>query len=419
MYLSIFESGGPEIAQALTIDPTSLYSAFAQVTDGRKKKGKRYPLPLLLTVLMLGKLAGETTVSGIVDWVKERQGWLRRQLNWPKRFPTNSTYSDALAVCDSEHLVTVIATVLLKARAVEQRKADADGLQTRQQEEVLTHVAMDGKPLRGTIGHTSEEQPSVHLLSLYECQSGIVLTHRAVQSKENEISAAAALVHPALVKGRILSTDAMHTQKKWCACVHGYAGYYLTIVKKNQLHMYEDLADFFDDPDAEQEEWQYAKSVQKKHGRLEMRELWASTQMNEWFETEWAGIAQVFRIRRYVKGRDQPKDKEGEKDPGEIVYGVTNLPRKKASASRLLALQQDHWRIENRLHWRRDVTLGEDACQVRIAGAPQALAALNGGVLALMDWLHVPNVASQMRHFCAHPDEALHLLCGTLLRKNG
>jgi hypothetical protein len=72
--------------------------------------------------------------------------------------------------------------------------------------------------------------------------------------------------------------------------------------------------------------------------------------------------------------------------------------------------------IENRLHRRRDVTLGEDACQVRITGAPQALAALNGGVRALLDWLQVSNVASQMRHFCAHPLEALQLLCGKLLR---
>ena len=100
---------------------------------------------------------------------------------------------------------------------------------------------MDGKTVRGTLGHESERQPSVHLLSLYECHSGIVLTQRAVRSKENEISAAAALVHPALAKGRIISTDAMHTQKKWCACVHGYGGYYLTIVKKNQPQMYQDL----------------------------------------------------------------------------------------------------------------------------------------------------------------------------------
>jgi predicted transposase YbfD/YdcC len=267
---------------------------------------------------------------------------------------------------------------------------------------------MDGKTLRGTLGHESEGQPSVHLLSLYECQSGIVLTQRAVKSKENEISAAAALVHPALVKGRIISTDAMHTQKKWCACVHAYDGYYLTIVKKNQPQMYQDLVDFFDDPDAEQEEWQYSRQVHKGHGRVERRELWASTQMNDWFETEWAGVAQVFRLRRHVQ--------DGEKVREETVYGLTNLPRKKANASRLLALQPAHWRIENRLHRRRDVTLGEDACQVRMTGAPQALAALNGGVLALMDWLHVPNVASQMRHLCAHPREALQLLFCTLLR---
>lgn len=408
MYLSIFESGETGAVEALTIDPASLYSAFEQVTDGRKKKGKRYPLPLLLTLLMLGKLAGETTVNGIVDWIKERQGWLRGQLNWPKRFPTNSTYSEALARCDAQQLVTVIASVLLKARAVEQCGSEPSHLQANKQQETLTHVAMDGKTLRGTLGHESEGQPSVHLLSLYECHSGIVLTQRAVKSKENEISAAAALVHPALVKGRIISSDAMHTQKKWCACVHAYEGYYLTIVKKNQPQMYQDLVDFFDDPEAEHQEWRSAKSVQKGHGRLEVRELWSSTQMNEWFETQWAGVAQVFRLRRHVK--------DGDKEREEIVYGVTNLPRKKANASRLLALQQAHWQIENRLHYRRDVTLGEDACQVRMAGAPQALAALNGGVLALMDWLGVSNVASQMRHFCAHPVEALQLLCDKLLR---
>jgi len=65
--------------------------------------------------------------------------------------------------------------------------------------------------------------------------------------------------------------------------------------------------------------------------------------------------------------------------------------------------------------------LAADLVRRRVAviaalGAPAALAALNGGVLALMDWLHVPNVASAMRHFCAQPQEALQLLCGTLLR---
>ena len=95
MYLTMFDPVEKVATPGLLIDPNSLYKAFEQVTDGRKAKGKRYPLPLVLTLLMLGKLAGETTVNGIVDWIKERQGWLRTQLHWPKRFPTNSTYSEA------------------------------------------------------------------------------------------------------------------------------------------------------------------------------------------------------------------------------------------------------------------------------------------------------------------------------------
>ena len=70
--------------------------------------------------------------------------------------------------------------------------------------------------------------------------------------------------------------------------------------------------------------------------------------------------------------------------------------------------------IENRLHWRRDVTLGEDQSQVRTGRAPQVLAALNNAVLALMDWLKVSNVPAQMRVFAAHPHAALRLLLGGL-----
>ena len=182
MYLSIFESGDEGAAEALSIDPASLYCAFEHVTDGRKKKGKRYPLPLLLTLLLLGKLAGETSVNGIVDWIKERQPWLRAQLNWPKRFPTTSTSSEALARCDAQQIVTVVASVLLKARAMEQCGTEPSRVEAHAHEEALTHVAMDGKTLRGTLGHESAGQPSVHLLSLYECQSGSVLTQRAVKS---------------------------------------------------------------------------------------------------------------------------------------------------------------------------------------------------------------------------------------------
>ena len=67
MYLTMFDSVEKVAGEGLLIDPDSLYSAFERVRDGRKQKGKCYPLPLLLTLLMLGKLAGEAKINGIVD----------------------------------------------------------------------------------------------------------------------------------------------------------------------------------------------------------------------------------------------------------------------------------------------------------------------------------------------------------------
>ena len=99
----------------------------------------------------------------------------------------------------------------------------------------------------------------------------------------------------------------------------------------------------------------------------------------------------------------------------EVVYGITSLSPSRASAQRLLELVREHWAIENRLHWRRDVTLREDHSQVRKGGAPRVLAVLNSFLLALLDFLGVGNVPQQMRLFDAHPLLAVRLLLGSLL----
>ena len=95
-------------------------------------------------------------------------------------------------------------------------------------------------------------------------------------------------------------------------------------------------------------------------------------QMNEWFETEWAGVAQVFRLRRSVK--DTEKERE------EIASGLTHLTRKQANAARLLAEHLAHWRIENRLHRRRDVTDGgKMLARSVLAGLPKLWLPLMAG----------------------------------------
>jgi predicted transposase YbfD/YdcC len=410
MNLSTLDQIGQVGQEGWAIDPASLYHALEQVKDKRGKKGVRYPLAFLLTLILLGKLAGQTKIVRIIYWINEQEKELRKLLNWPKDFPSHWAYTNALAHCDDQEVVQAIGQVIQKARATEQCNDEPSRLVARKEqgEENLIHTAMDGKTLRGTLKHEREDQPPVHLLSLYECESGILLGQVTVREKENEITAAPTLLHPALAKGRIISADAMHTQVKFCVLVHRSGGYYLLIAKENQPGLLQDLADFFAVKELDQGEWQYYKQVNKGHGRLEVREIWASTQMNQWFEKKWAGIAQVFMIRRTVTEKGKTRI--------ETVYGITSLPRKKANAQRLLQLNRKHWSIENRLHHRKDVTLGEDASQIRGKGAPQVLAALNGGILALMDFLCVTNVIKQFIHYCAHPKNAISLLLGKLSR---
>ena len=209
----------------------------------------------------------------------------------------------------------------------------------------------------------------------------------------------------------MVTTDALYTFKRWCAWIHARGGYYIVVVKKNTPALYQNLEDFFGDPDILENECDYFTKSQKGHGRQEKREIWTSTQMNGLLEKEWSGVAQVYMIRKTVV-------RKGKKTVT-IRYGMTDVPRDMANAEQILDWRRNHWRIENCSHYRRDVTLGEDACQVRVDRVPEVLAALNGGILALMDFLGVKNLAKQTRYYAARPKEALQLLCGKLSRQNG
>jgi hypothetical protein len=133
--------------EALSVDAASLYRAFEQVTDGRKAKGKRYPLALLFTLILLGKLAGETNLDGIIDWINERQHEIKKLLNWPKRFPVQKTYTDALAKCDYQEVARTIAQVLVKARAQERGDEEPSRLLAQQKpnNEELIQTAVEAK----------------------------------------------------------------------------------------------------------------------------------------------------------------------------------------------------------------------------------------------------------------------------------
>lgn len=176
------------------------------------------------------------------------------------------------------------------------------------------------------------------------------------------------------------------------------------MAKDNQPGLKEDIADLFEDRAPDRRRWQEAETWDKGHGRLEHRHIICSPDLNDWFGKEWEGIEQVFRLERTVRMVKTGVIRH------EVRYGLSSLSLCKAPPPRMLQLVRGHWKIENGLHGRRDVTLGEDACQTRTGQVPSLLAQLNSAVLCLMDRAGVHNVARQMRYFDAHVEQALALV---------
>jgi hypothetical protein len=115
----------------------------------------------------------------------------------------------------------------------------------------------------------------------------------------------------------------------------------------------------------------------------------------------WPGLKQGFRVRRWGIRQGKPYE--------EVVHGITSLPLNQANAKRLLELVRSHWRIENCLHYVRDVTLGEDGSRVRCGAAPQVLAALRNVAVHLLKRLKT-NYAQATRRLAAQLHKAINFL---------
>jgi predicted transposase YbfD/YdcC len=198
--------------------------------------------------------------------------------------------------------------------------------------------------------------------------------------------------------GRLVTGDALYCQTALCRQIRAQGGDYLVTVKANQPELLWALATLFALPPVG-ERFTTAVSWDQHGDRVEGRRLWASTALADYLD--WPGAKQVLRLERLCT--------QGGQTSREVRYAITSLGPALGAAA-LLGYVRGHWAIENRLHWVRDVTMGEDASQVRSGAAPQVLSALRNTVLALLRGAGWTNIAAALRHYAWQPGAALALL---------
>jgi predicted transposase YbfD/YdcC len=375
------------------INLSSLYNRFQGLTDQRKARGKRYALATILLGIFLAKLCGEDKPSGIAEWVALRGKWITSVLGLKRKsMPSHHTYRRTLASGVDEEEFEELSRKHFRNRG----KA---GYQVV--------VSMDGKVIRGTID--TEVSNGLCLLAIYLPGEEVTLAQVAIESKQNEITAAPTLLGYVDLRNKVVVGDALHTQRQISIQIGKAGGNYIWTVKGNQSQLLQDLQDWFDTsvkllPGMGRlpRDFRSATVTSKGHGRLEARTLTTSSQLNDFLD--WPFLQQVFKLERYITISKTGKTRH------EIVYGITSLPSEQASPCQLLQMLRSYWKIENCLHYPRDVSLHEDQTRFKKQSAAHIMAIINNLVLALIAKSDFPFVPSARRYFAAHPDAAFDLL---------
>lgn len=365
----------------------SLVEVFATIPDFRQARGKRHSLSALLLLACVAMLAGARGQSGIADWAKNYgEPWRTRLGFTHPKGPSQSTVQRVFAQIAIEALEKQLAHWT-------QQVAAAFATITAEGMAALNGAAMDGKTLRmsARCGATN-----THLLTLFSHRLGVVLGEVAVADKSNEIAASADALAMLMLTGVVITGDAMFTQHAIAETILEAGNDYLFVVKENQPTLHEEIAVLFADPAAAVT---MAEETTMHSQRIEQRRLRASTELVGY--TDWPGLAQTLAMERRVTIRQTGETHE------EIAYAVTSLSPAHATPPQLLTLWREHWHIENKLHWVRDVTFGEDHSTVRAGGGPQVLAALRNLAIALLRLAGATNIAAACRRYAAQPALAL------------
>ena len=338
----------------------TLTEAFANLPDPRSGPAQRHGLREMILMALCAVLCGADSWVDVAEWAEDNEAWLKKYLILKHGTPSHDTFGRVFRLLDAKvfeacfrHWIAGLIGII-------------DGV-----------VAIDGKTACGSKdGHNT----ALHMVSAYVTACGLCLGQEGARGKGNEIPAIKALLDTLMLKGCIVTIDAIGCQTEIAQKILDQGGDYLLAVKDNQETLATAVREFFADgettgfgtlPVSRHE------SVEKGHGRIETRRALWVTDLS-WLDKEirqrWPKLAGVGVIVRQ-------RDSDGKQSSEQAFFiGSKGI----ATAESFANAARSHWGIENGLHWVLDVTFREDECRVRKGHAPQNFSALRKFALALL-----------------------------------
>jgi len=334
---------------------STIATSFADLKDPRVVGRSAHRLIDILVIGICTVICGGDDYPAMEEFGKAKEEWFRTFLELPAGIPSHDTFWRLFSALDPEQFQ---ACFLAWMNAISKT---ASG-------EI---IALDGKQLRRS-HDKSDDKAAIHMVSAWATTNRLVLGQVKVNEKSNEITAIPELLRRLDISGCLITIDAMGCQVNIAELIIEQGGDYLFSLKGNQSNLHEDVVLLFDDLEESgysAYSYDYAKTVDKGHGRIEVRHCWtiSDPQIIGCLRgaNRFRNLQTVVRVRaeRYIGDEHSVEDR---------YFIGSSTPR----AAEALRATRTHWQVENSLHWVLDIAFREDESRIRKGYGAQNFAIL-------------------------------------------
>jgi predicted transposase YbfD/YdcC len=368
--------GKPEIV--------SLIATLEEVPDPRVDRSKDHELVDILVIALCTILVGGDSFYDMEEFAEVRLSWLKSFLRLRNGAPSHDTFNRVFQALDARQLADCLSRWTHSVRTILGGEV----------------VALDGKSVRRALNRGEDFRV---IVSAWATESGLLLGQRKVRDKSNEITAVPELLRALELAGCIVTADAMHCQKNVAKEIIEADADYVLALKGNQGTAFGEVKSFLDDAVSRVDpSLVFVETVEKGHGRLEVRRYW-QTEKLDWYadKEQWEGLRSVGLVESVRELNNQRSV--------ERRYYLSSLP---VDIQRFAKAVRGHWSIENQLHWVLDVVFGEDQARARTEQAAENLAAMRrlGINLLRRDKKCKRSIKGKLMRAAIDPDYLRHLL---------
>lgn len=338
----------------------TLGEAFEELQDPRSGPARRHDLCEMVVMALCAVLCGADSWVDVAEWAEDNESWLRQYVVLEHGTPSHDTFARVFRVLDAAVFERCFRSWIAALVGV------VEGV-----------VAVDGKTLRGSQDGANS---ALHMVSAYATASGLCLGQEGTRGKGHELAGIKALLDTLMLKGCIVTIDALGCQTEVAHKIVERGGDYLLAVKDNQPSLADALREFF----AEGEQRGFGsltlsrfETLEKEHGRIETRRyVWVSelNWLDRAIRQNWKKLSGVGMVERTREINGKLSTEHG------FYIGSAGI----SSAETFAQAARAHWGIENSLHWVLDVVFREDDCRVRLGHAPRNFSTLRKFALSLL-----------------------------------